>query len=83
MKKINLLLLMFILICATSYSDNYRLNSEKLKQSFIQYKNTDEDTFSRYSPFGKISISPYINETKSQSIDRIDKRDKKKKEKNI
>ena len=77
MKKLNLLLLIFILIFTTSYSDNYRLNSEKLRQSFNQYQNSAKDTFIRYSPFGKISVSTYKNETQKQSIDRISIREKK------
>ena len=77
MKTLNLLLLIFLSMFTTSYSDNYRFDSEKLKESFSQYQNSAKDTFRSYSPFGVISVSPYVNETKKQSIERIDKREKK------
>ena len=79
MKKINVILGLFLLMVVATYSDNYMLNNEKIKESFKEYKISEGAlVFTRYSPYGYISISPYVNETKSQSIDRIDKRDKKK-----
>ena len=77
MKKLNLLLIIFILVFGTTYSDNYILNLDKLKRSFVEYENFSEVTFRRYSPTGKISVSKYKNETQKQSIDRISKREKK------
>ena len=77
MKKLNLLLIIFILVFGTTYSDNYILNLDKLKRSFVEYENFSEVTFRRYSPTGKISVSTYKNETQKQSIDRISIREKK------
>ena len=81
MKKIKIILGLFMLMFATSYSDNFIFNKEKIKESFIEYKLlslTDPTVadFVRYSPFGTISISVYENETKKEAMDRIDKREK-------
>ena len=82
MKNFKLIIIMFVLVFMSTYSDNYILNQEKLKQSFIEYRQLEPfddptPTFMRYSPFAITSISAYENETKKQSIERIDKREKK------
>ena len=83
MKKIKIILGLFLLMFVTSYADNYIFNKEKIKESFIEYKlgisSSPTLNFIRYSPFGRITISPYKNETQKESIDRIDKREKNEK----
>ena len=81
MKKIKIILGLFMLMFVTTYSDNFIYNKEKIQESFREYKILSPldpvvMDIVRYSPFAKIAISIYENETKKEAMDRIDKREK-------